>query len=134
MSNTVAYSPGSNSIIDFVPDGTTEVPERLHKYGTDLIILSAPEAFKRYEDGFRSPVIEITAEQWDEALGCLPPVAWRHDGGGESFHISELVAGNIANIYVRIGERYFTFADSRFLKGAERVERAKAFMAVPCAP
>jgi hypothetical protein len=47
--------------------------------------------------------------------------------GGESLHVHELlIAGNIANIYVRVGKRYFHFADSRLLTCKERVAKVKA--------
>ena len=40
----------------------------------------------------RPAVSEITADTWDAMLGVLPPMAWRNDGLGESFKLSEYLS------------------------------------------
>ena len=71
---------------------------------------------------------EITAERWWYTLEVLPPVMWCHRGGGERFPMMEHIAGSIVNIYVRIGKRFFHFADHAWLKPEERVARVEAWL------
>lgn len=54
------------------------------------------------------PIIEITADQFHEALGALPPMAWRTEDGVERFLMSELTHGRITRQYARLGDRYFS--------------------------
>src|SRR5262249_9256484 len=124
------YSPSDNVVIDIVPPGFAVEAARARygpEYGEDLVVLPLDEAARLYEDGFKSPPREISAEDWWYAFEVLPHASYfGHRGGGESFHSPELVAGNIANIYVRIGKRYFHFTDSRFLRPEERVAKVRA--------
>lgn len=59
-------------------------------------------------------------------LGVLPPVASKRDSGGESFKISELTAGTITAIFVRVHARYFEFSDTITLPHKECVARVVA--------
>lgn len=60
---------------------------------------------------FVRPPVEITKEQFWDALEVLPPLDWRNDGVSESFKLRELTCGSYTNIYARIGEKYFNLAD-----------------------
>ena len=126
------YSPSKNVVIDIVPIGLGAHDAAIRKYapeyGNDLTVLPISEAAKRYDAGWKSPPKEIKEEDWMYALEVLPPCKWSHKGGGESFHVSELLAGNIANIYVRIGERYFQFSDDFRMSPEERVNKVKEVM------
>jgi hypothetical protein len=125
------YSPSRNVVIDLVaPNVTAEaaVAKYAAEYGTDLVVLPIDEALWRYEDKFRRPVEEINEETWWYMLEVLPPHQWSHQGGGESFHLGELIAGRIANIYVRIGKRFFRFSDDARLSPQSRVERVEAYL------
>lgn len=73
--------------------------------------MPAEEAQARYEDRFKTPVEEITANDFDYALNVLPPRAWTNTGGAETFKISERLAGSVTAIYVAMGTRYFRFHD-----------------------
>jgi hypothetical protein len=68
---------------------------------------------------------EIALSTFDDMLGVLPPVGWRNDGPAESFKLSERTSGSITGIYVRVGDRYFTFKDSITLPHAECCERVR---------
>lgn len=51
---------------------------------------------------------EITVEQYDDALGCLPPQKWQTVDGVNLFQISEHASGNITAHYAVYKGRYFT--------------------------
>jgi hypothetical protein len=75
-------------------------------------------------------VKEIEAERYYEMLVILPPVAWHNDSRAESFKCPEEIVPGIVDIFVCIGERCFTFADSiRLPHGTccERVRGPRAF-------
>jgi len=113
---TVIFCTKTNHVVDTVPDGTEDdarsrLQELTPKYGPGLILLPPGEAFRRYEDGFKSGPEEITKERFFEMLEVLPPVAWHDTSDGESFKMSERTAGPVTSIFVRLGDRYFTFSD-----------------------
>jgi hypothetical protein len=78
------------------------------EYGPNLVVLSHDDAMACNEAAFRSEVAEITVDKWNDMLGVLPPMAWRHDGLGESFKLSEYLTGGITSIYVALERRFFT--------------------------
>lgn len=54
----------------------------------------------------------ITQEQWDEALGSLPPARWKHEAGAESFTVPEPYDWDTSGRtvywrYVRIGTQHW---------------------------
>ena len=74
------------------------------------------------------PPQEITEEVFSNMLDVLPPCAWVKAGGCESFHMSEFDVYNVTGIYIRIGQRYFSFKDVFTLTHEERITRVrKAF-------
>lgn len=54
------------------------------------------------------PVIEITAEKFDEMLNILPPLKWCTIRGVEMFCMREMYTGTYTDQYARIGEKYYT--------------------------
>ena len=54
------------------------------------------------------PWMEITEDQWTDALEVLPPEKWQTVNGVELFRMSERPTGDITAHYARIGGRYFT--------------------------
>ena len=132
MSQRAIYCTDTNRIIDFVRDGETDEAalDRLksdYGYPVPLLVLPIAEVAQRYEDGFKSPPVEITEERWNEMLGILPPVGWKHgEPDSESFKISELTAGRITAIFVRIGKRYFEMSDRISMPHAECVTHVRA--------
>lgn len=109
------YCTRTNRIIDTClpsqEDADTKLARHKAAYGPDLIVVPFSEAWDRHEAAVRSEPQEITVDKWDYALNVLPPVSWKNDGDTESFKISERLTGAITAIYVRLGERYFTFND-----------------------
>lgn len=134
MSQRAIYCADTNRIIDFVRDGETDEAaiERLvseYGYPAPLIALPIAEAARRYEDAFKSPPVEITEARFMEMLGILPPVGWKHgEHDSESFKISELTAGRVTAIFVRIGQRYFEFSDLITTRHIDCVARCRAIM------
>ena len=120
------FCTSTNRIIDFIPDdsdASAAIAKFTPEYGHALVILAFDDAWQRYENQFKSEPVEITEERWHEMLGVLPPLAWRSDTTGESFKISELTAGSITAIFVRIHDRYFELSDTCTLPHRECVAR-----------
>ena len=115
----------TNRLIDLIRQGETAATAltRLQSYGPDLAILPLAEAQARYERQFKTEPVEIDEGAWHEALNVLPPEDWRHDANGESFKCSEPTAGSITAIYVRVGQRHFTFNDDAATPHAECLRR-----------
>lgn len=132
----VVYCTATHSIIDYVRQGAGETDDmaiaRLKgEYGTALSAMPANEAQDLYEAQFKTPVEEISAEQFDDALNVLPPFAWTRTGGAQSFKISERIAGAITAVYVTIGDRYFRFQDDIHTPHSACCDRVLAFLASP---
>lgn len=126
----VIFCARTNRIIDIVQSAETasaQLASLTGDYGADLILLPSTEALRRFEDSFKSEPEEITAERFHDMLNILPPVGWNTDSDGECFRISERLAGRITAIFVRIGERYATFADDIRTPHRECCRRAAEF-------
>lgn len=52
--------------------------------------------------------IEITDDQWYEALEVLPPMKWSNVSGFEFFFCSEALTSNIHACYCSVDDKYFT--------------------------
>lgn len=135
----VIFCTDTQSIIDYVYDGRGETPDQAIKrlapgYGTALTPLPAGEAQDRYEARFKTPVREITQQEFDYALNCLPPVAWTHARAAESFKISEKIAGRVTSIYVTMRGRSFRFDDDIRTPHDVCCERVAAFIAANPTP
>ena len=130
----VIYCTATHNIIDFVRAGAGETDDmairRLKgQYGTALSAMPAQEAQNLYEARFKTPVEEITAEAFDDALNVLPPVGWTRSRGAQSFRISERIAGRVTAIYVEMAGRHFRFHDDIRTLHEEACERVLAFIA-----
>lgn len=130
----VVYCTATHNIIDFVHAGAGETDDmaitRLKgKYGTALSAMPAHEAQDLYEARFKTPVEEITADDFDYALNVLPPVGWTHSRGAQSFRISERIAGRVTAIYVEMTGRHFRFHDDIRTPHDQACERVLAFIA-----
>jgi hypothetical protein len=55
-----------------------------------------------------NPWTEITEQEWDEALGCLPPEKWENVSGVSIFRISEHFDFDRTSHYGRLKDRCFT--------------------------
>lgn len=135
----IVFCTNTNRIIDFVRDGAGEtdiqaIARLKGEYGTALTTLPAQEAQVRYENSFKTPVQEITAEAFDDALNVLPPEDWRRGRGAESFKCMERIAGAVTSIYVAVANRYFTFNDHIRTPHDQCCERVMAFIAAHPVP
>jgi hypothetical protein len=122
------YEPKTHTVIDCLIDGrgmySGETLEQVRlRYGPGVVVMNTDEAWTDHENAFRSAPVEITEEQFWDALEVLPPCRWRRSPGAESFHMSEHTTGCISSIYVRIGDYYYTFADDVALTHEERVAK-----------
>lgn len=130
----VFYSAEQNVIIDTCTD---ENPPRGHfgrtleetrKEYPDAVYMLFDDAIKTKEEKHKTPVSEITEEQFWYFLEVLPPNQWKQEHGRESFKMSEHWSGSITGIYARIGERYFTFMDNYRLPHDEIMKRCEEFI------
>jgi hypothetical protein len=131
---TVVFCTATQSIIDYVYAGRGEteaqaIARLLNVYGTALVAMPADQAQQLYEARFKTPVSEITLEQFEYALNVLPPFAWTRARGAQSFKISERTAGVVTAIYVEMRDRYFTFQDDIRTPHDACCERVAAFIA-----
>ncbi|HEY8096946.1 MAG TPA: hypothetical protein VIE65_12765 [Methylobacter sp.] len=79
-------------------------------------------------DSRKTPPAEITKTKFLCALQVLPPLRWTCAEDCESFQMSEPLIGNVTEIYVRRGERYFSFQDEGGMRHQEIMARiASAF-------
>jgi len=135
--DSAIFCTRTNRIIDTVSRSGNPLEHRDRlalQYGDALIVLPFEEAWDRFETSFKSQPAEIPAARFDEALCVLPPVAWKTDHDGESFKISERIAGTVTSIYVRIGDRYVTFSDDIRTPHSECCRRAAVYLSLPSLP
>lgn len=113
----------TKQIIDVCLGNADAVADRLAmlvpEYGPDLVVLTWEDAWERAEAGCKTEPVEINEEVWNYALNVLPPLAWQSTGSAESFKVSEALMGTIVSVYVRIGDRRFTFNDTARLRHDE---------------
>lgn len=130
----VIFCTRTSSCIDYVGpsrDADARLTQLMPEYGPDLIILPEAEAQRRYEAKFITAPHDIDADHFHDMLNILPPVAWTCTGSSESFRICEALAGRVQAHYVRIGDRYATFADTPTAHHDCCLRAAKHFAANP---
>lgn len=66
---------------------------------------------KTYTDGLVQAPREISEQDYEQALGVLPPCRWTSRRGVEMFHISERLTHDIVAWHTRAGDRFFAFYD-----------------------
>ena len=124
----VVYCVRKHQFIDFAEDrasAETALKQYSPEYGPNLVVLAREDAMACHEAAFRSEVTEITVRTWDDMLRVLPPMAWRNDGFGESFKLSEYLTAGITSIYVTLNDRYFMFYDNATLPHSECCARVR---------
>jgi len=131
------YVPGAGNIIDSAYQNEAgEWVSHIHRKNLmqmrdehpDVVLGNLDEWIAAEEKRLIGPPKEITKEEWWEALECLPPESWQNSGGGESFVMMEYYSGRITSIYVRLGERYFTFHDVANLPHLDRLAKARTLL------
>ena len=118
MENGVIYKLGERHIQTTIKDGVcayskTPVKEYLEAKGPEYIFCKWEEALRLIEkaekEAFDKPMVEITKEEYWEALECLPPLMWTKCGNGdEFFFMSEFYSGNYTALFMKKGEKYYT--------------------------
>lgn len=68
----------------------------------------------------------ITRERFWEMLEVLPPCRWERHHHAETFHVSELLSGNIAAHFVRLGSDYYELQADHRTPHAELVRQCLA--------
>lgn len=115
-SSPTIFCTRTKSIIDVCLGNAEAVSERLAmlvpEHGPDLVVLTWEDAWARAENAAKTEPVEINEAAWNYALNVLPPLAWRNSPAGESFKVSEPLFGTVVSIYLRLGERRFSFNDS----------------------
>lgn len=74
-----------------------------------------------------SAPVEIDVTAFHEAAGLMYPMNWRHDTAQdtETFMLAEMYCGNVTEIYVRCGRRYFLMRDYCDMNHADIVNKVK---------
>jgi hypothetical protein len=128
------YVPGAGNIIDTAfKNEAGEYVSHIHRMNLmqmrderpDVVLGVLDDWIEKEEQRLIGTPEAITKEVWWEALECLPPESWQNNGGGESFVMSEYYSGRITSIYVRLGERYFTWHDVCCLPHLDRLAKAR---------
>lgn len=102
------YDPATGQR-DVTPDLTLVEYIATHDDDLDVLPLSAAielaeaASVARYCSGWH----EISADDWQEALNCLPPENWQKVLGVSIFRCSERLTGNITAHYAQVGSRYW---------------------------
>lgn len=113
----VFYKPGALHAVDAVHPVTGKglysgkTVEELTAENGPLETITNAEASRRVDAAAVSAPAEITAERWDDALNCLPPQRWVRRNGAESFQFMERYCGNVTSVYVKLGDRFWTWHD-----------------------
>lgn len=128
------YVPGAGNIIDSAfKNEAGEYVSHVHRENLmqmrdrhpEVVLGVLDEWIDAQEKRLITPAQEITKEEWWLSLEVLPPESWQNVGGGESFVMCEYFSGQITSIYVRLGERYFTFLDRATLPHLDRLAKAR---------
>lgn len=134
LKEPVFYVPGCAWIIDqaalvageYLSFYQRKTLEQMATQYPGVQLVEMDDAIAQSQEAVRLPVSEITQEQFDDALGCMPPQQWHHSDGAESFKCCEHYSGNITSIYARVGVRFFHMRDHFKLPHAEIISRCNA--------
>lgn len=126
----VFYTVAGRATVDLVgQDGngvwTKQTEDALRERYADLAKGTEAEAQQAIEEQFRKGPVEISALDFHEALGMMPPVRHAWLGNTESFQCLEASYRNVAAMWVRIGERHFRLADRRSVRHDDLVRQVR---------
>ncbi|MGQ3665362.1 hypothetical protein [Citrobacter braakii] len=104
--------------------------EQLNAQGGAFELVAFETAYQRYCDSNCQPVEETTEERFNDMLEILPPLDWHHNegGGAQSFKMMEMYCGNVTDIFVQSGARYFRLRDRVTLAHHEIMARVRAYL------
>ena len=87
-------------------------PEYLEYLGPDFVCIPLEDALDQIHEAqsnmYIKPWQEITENDFEYALGVLPPEKWQTVNGVNIFRMSEYTIGNITAHYAVFDNRYFT--------------------------
>lgn len=91
------------------------------------------EEFDQLESDYEQSLVTDpepeTEEQFDYALGVLPPMRWHAHRGVTLFCMSETQRGAMTEWHAAIGDRYWRFTDSQFANSDYLADKVAAAMA-----
>ncbi len=123
---THAFSvPGSGIGIDAVHPVTGngvwsgDTPAEMEERNPGAVPTLYEDIERIHDDKTRVAPHRIDQDRWDYALNVLPPAKWVRESGAETFHISELVSGTMADIFAWIGGDYWELTDDESLSHRE---------------
>lgn len=94
-------------------------------------IYATSEAERAYwlsrEKAYLTPPVEIDVTAFHEAAGRMYPMNWQCNTAQdtETFMLQEMICGNVTEIYVRCGRRYFRMQDYSNTNHADIVRKVK---------
>ncbi|QIU88517.1 hypothetical protein [Yokenella regensburgei] len=100
----------------------------LNVHGARWELVTLEEAQERFARANYQPVSEITAARFTDMMEVLPPLDWRGTADSQSFKLSEMYRGNIADIFAQSGSRYFHLRDHASLTHDEIMEKVRAYI------
>ena len=131
----VIYDPATMEMQDFLmSDGLSEIEgitkaEMEARDGKKYDIGFFWDIHKLRENTFITKPKRITKTEFIRILEVLPPLHWRGGNGVESFMISELIYGDIANIYTHINNKYYHLSDHSSLSHEQIIEKCRTWEA-----
>ena len=93
------------------------------KYG-DVTIVDQEVAIQHDRNRRITTPVEIDEERFHDMLNCLPPCKWGRSESAEAFHMSERITYDIADWFVRIGDKFYTFADTDKMSATDAIRKA----------
>ena len=78
-----------------------------HRFAKARVVIADRFAMECEQVYLDRPIVEITAERFEDMLDCLPPLDWTRRDGVERFNCREMTYGAVTNQYARYGNRYF---------------------------
>lgn len=143
IADPVFYVPGKQGLAPMVVDMAMKQSDGTYtsRFSQKTYVMLANEypgleigeldaVVKETEDIYRNrPPVEITEESFQQALECLPPERWTNHGDTETFVMSEHTCGRITGIYLRIGDKFYSFSDLNSITHVEIVEKVRAAIA-----
>jgi hypothetical protein len=133
LSAPFAYSVAEKTLVDALSfDGTTPLTGSksladLRSAYPDLAVGPIHEAQRRIADTYIEAPKEIDRDEFVRALGCMPPVDWVQLPRESTFKLSELIYGDIARIYARLGKEYFALKDRCTLTHDQIIARIRTW-------
>lgn len=139
-SELVFYTPGSLGLhsIAVFRDGAwrcqygDQTYDEIRVKNPDMQMMPIDAAIKQIDDAqmahYCKQPVEETREDFEYALGVLPPCKWSRNETWEAFYVSEPLCGSIYTWHVRIGERFFCLNRDGFSKPEQIANEIAVFL------